>query len=298
MIEFPIYNAISGDLQCTALIDCDEHLPDNIKRGLAVEWAASNKKSLCGANLRMTRISSADLSSLDLAGADLSGSEISHTDLSQSILASAVLTGCTLSDVNFASAHMDKISAAHSIFGQCTFSASKANSANFANGNFDRCAFANAGMQHTNLRYSRIVRCNFRKANLSHADLRHCDLTNVTFENADLKEALLSGCVHGGTDVIDCGYNSNFHCHVFAWLRDGQIQIAWWGRSVPLAEFKSELDQYPEAGKADLLATVALIEARGVKVFPALHRAPRKPVTRAALFASMGLVDRQKRKTK
>ena len=51
MIKFEIKNRITGTVQFTAKIDCDQEQGRSLKVGLAVRWALKNGADLRGANL-------------------------------------------------------------------------------------------------------------------------------------------------------------------------------------------------------------------------------------------------------
>ena len=68
MIKFDILNKLSGDVQFTAEIDCDENENKSIKTGLAVKWALKT-----GACLRNAYLHGADLRGANLSDAYLRG---------------------------------------------------------------------------------------------------------------------------------------------------------------------------------------------------------------------------------
>ena len=62
MIAYEVRNRLTGAVQFTAQIECDENTSVSVKIGLAVKWGFKSGAYLCGANLR-----GADLSSHKLA---------------------------------------------------------------------------------------------------------------------------------------------------------------------------------------------------------------------------------------
>ena len=75
-MKFDILNRISGEVQFTAEIDCDDSALPSVKLGLAVRVAVKEKADLRSANLRSADLRSADLRSANLYGADLYGADL------------------------------------------------------------------------------------------------------------------------------------------------------------------------------------------------------------------------------
>ena len=88
--KYEIRNRWSGEIQCSAEIECSEDAYVGVKIGRAVRWAYSNKVSLSGAVLSEAILRDAVLSGADLSGADLRGADLSD----------AVLRGAVLSDAD------------------------------------------------------------------------------------------------------------------------------------------------------------------------------------------------------
>ena len=117
LIDFPIKNRWTGEIQFTATIDASEDTPLGVKIGLAVKWAIGaranlsdaylsgaylsganlSRANLSGANLSDAYLSRANLSRADLSGADLSGAYLSRAYLSRANLSDADLSGANLS---------------------------------------------------------------------------------------------------------------------------------------------------------------------------------------------------------
>jgi len=70
-IKVEVKNRITGLVQFTAEIECDEDAPVSLKLGLAVKWAIKN-----GVNLRGADLSGVDLSAADLSGTYLGGKKL------------------------------------------------------------------------------------------------------------------------------------------------------------------------------------------------------------------------------
>ena len=81
MTSFEIKSRLTGAVQFTANIECDESESYSIKLGLAVRWAFKT-----GANLRDAYLGGADLGGAYLGGADLGGANLGGANLGGLIL--------------------------------------------------------------------------------------------------------------------------------------------------------------------------------------------------------------------
>ena len=106
LIDQPITNRWSGDVQFTAKIAADDTTPLGVRIGLAVKWAISSGANLSGANLSVADLSGADLSGANLSGANLSGANLSGADLSGVNLSGADLSGADLSGADLYGANL------------------------------------------------------------------------------------------------------------------------------------------------------------------------------------------------
>ncbi|MBL4767866.1 MAG: pentapeptide repeat-containing protein [Rhodobacteraceae bacterium] len=76
-MKFDILNRLTGALQFTAEIDCDDGTLNSVKVGLAIRWGLKNGANLSGANLSGANLSGAYLSGANLSGANLRGANLS-----------------------------------------------------------------------------------------------------------------------------------------------------------------------------------------------------------------------------
>ena len=88
IIEFPIRNCWSGEVQFTAKIEADDTTPTGVKIGLAVQWAIKERADLTSANLTSANLTSADLRSADLTSADLTSANLRYANLTSADLRS------------------------------------------------------------------------------------------------------------------------------------------------------------------------------------------------------------------
>ena len=105
-MKFDVLNNLTGKIQFTADIDCDEGSSYSIKLGLAVEWGIKNSANLRYANFSFADLSSADLNSADLSYADLRSADLSYADLSYADLRSADLSYADLRSANLSYADL------------------------------------------------------------------------------------------------------------------------------------------------------------------------------------------------
>ena len=96
MIQFPIRNRWTGDVQFTATIAADESAPLGIKIGLAVRWAIESGANLAGAYLARADLAGANLAEVNLAGVNLGGANLAGADLARADLAGADLARANL----------------------------------------------------------------------------------------------------------------------------------------------------------------------------------------------------------
>jgi uncharacterized protein YjbI with pentapeptide repeats len=105
-MKFNIKNAVTGDVQFIAEIDCYIDAPMSMKLGLAVKWAIPNNANLSGADLSGANLSGANLSRANLSRANLSRAYLSGADLSGADLSGANLRGANLSRANLSGAYL------------------------------------------------------------------------------------------------------------------------------------------------------------------------------------------------
>ena len=115
-MKFEIKNRVTGKVQVTAEIECEETESYSVKLGLAVRWSFKCGTNLSGAdlsganlsrtNLRWANLSGADLSGANLSGADLSGADLSGADLSRANLSRADLSRANLGEANLGEANL------------------------------------------------------------------------------------------------------------------------------------------------------------------------------------------------
>jgi hypothetical protein len=117
-MKFEITNRLTGAVQFTAEIECDESTNHSVKVGLAVRWAIKSGAylNLRGADLRGAYLrgaylsgaylSGADLRGADLRGADLSGAYLRGADLSGAYLSGAYLSGADLRGADLSGAYL------------------------------------------------------------------------------------------------------------------------------------------------------------------------------------------------
>ena len=80
-MKFDIRNRLSGEVQFTADIDCDEGAEIGIKIGLAVKWAVKTGANLDRANLDRANLDRANLYGANLNGANLTGANLTGANL-------------------------------------------------------------------------------------------------------------------------------------------------------------------------------------------------------------------------
>ncbi len=105
-MKFDILNRISGEVQFTAEIDCDDSALPSVKLGLAVRVAVKEKADLRSANLRSADLRSADLRSADLRSANLYGANLYGADLRSANLYGADLRSANLRSADLRSADL------------------------------------------------------------------------------------------------------------------------------------------------------------------------------------------------
>jgi hypothetical protein len=108
VIQFPIRNRYTGNVQFTAAIAADESAPRAVKVGLAVRWAVQNKANLARADLAGAELTGADLAGAELTGADLDGANLAGADLTGADLDGADLTRANLDGANLAGADLTR----------------------------------------------------------------------------------------------------------------------------------------------------------------------------------------------
>lgn len=99
-MRFDIHNRITGKVQFTADIDCDENKNASIKLGLAVMCAVKAGADLWGADLRYAYLGDADLMWANLRGADLGGA-----NFRTAYIWGADFMGADLEDANLCGVH-------------------------------------------------------------------------------------------------------------------------------------------------------------------------------------------------
>ncbi len=139
-MKFDVLNRLTGDVQFTASISCENKEKRSVKLGLAVVWALNNKADLRGADLR-----GADLRRANLHGADLRGANLHEADLRGADLYGADLHGANLYGAN--------------LYG-----------ANLHGANLHEASLHEADLHEANLRGA-----DLRRANLHEADLRRAE---------------------------------------------------------------------------------------------------------------------------
>jgi hypothetical protein len=111
MIDFPIKNRFTGEIQFTAKISADGDTPLGVKIGLAVKWAIGTGASLAdaylaGANLARANLADAYLARAYLARANLADANLARANLARANLADAYLARANLADANLAGAYL------------------------------------------------------------------------------------------------------------------------------------------------------------------------------------------------
>ena len=96
LIDFPVTNRWSGEVQFTAKIAADRTAPFGVRLGLAVKWAFKEKANLRGADLYGANLGGSNLGGADLYGADLRGADLRGADLYGANLRGADLRGADL----------------------------------------------------------------------------------------------------------------------------------------------------------------------------------------------------------
>ena len=96
LIDLPVTNRWSGEVQFTAKIAADPSQPLGVRLGLAVKWAFENKANLGGANLGGADLRGANLGGANLRGADLGGADLRGANLGGANLRGADLGGADL----------------------------------------------------------------------------------------------------------------------------------------------------------------------------------------------------------
>jgi len=106
LIDQPITNRWSGEVQFTAKIEADPAAPLGVRIGLAVRWAIENDAYLSGAYLSGANLSGANLRGANLRGANLRGANLRGAYLSDANLSDANLSGANLSGANLRGAYL------------------------------------------------------------------------------------------------------------------------------------------------------------------------------------------------
>lgn len=81
MIKHDILNRITGAVQFTAEIECEESASVGMKVGLSVRWALKTNADLVGAYLADANLADANLARANLARANLVGANLARADL-------------------------------------------------------------------------------------------------------------------------------------------------------------------------------------------------------------------------
>jgi hypothetical protein len=165
MIEFPIRNKFSNEVQFTAKIDCDEFTSYSQKVGLAVKWAIENN---------IGHLSNANLQGAYLIGADLTDAYLYDANLMDANLYGANLTGTNLicADLKCADLRGANLKFAY------------LQGANLMDADLTDADLTYADLKGANLKGANLKGANLEGANLKGANLRFVDLTyaNLTGE--------------------------------------------------------------------------------------------------------------------
>jgi hypothetical protein len=100
MVKFEVKSRITGAVQFTADIKCDESESYSVKMGLAVRWAFKAGANLAGANLAGAYLGGANLEGAYLRGAYLAGAYLAGANLEGAYLRGAYLAGANLEGAN------------------------------------------------------------------------------------------------------------------------------------------------------------------------------------------------------
>jgi uncharacterized protein YjbI with pentapeptide repeats len=95
-MKFEVKNRLTGSVQFTADIQCDETESYSVKLGLAIKWGFDNSAYLGGANLGGAYLGGAYLEGANLEGAYLGGANLEGANLEGAYLGGAYLRGAYL----------------------------------------------------------------------------------------------------------------------------------------------------------------------------------------------------------
>ena len=156
MIRHEVKNRISGKVQFTAEIDCDEDALPSVRLGLSVKWAFKIGANLRGADLGGANLRDADLRDANLRGANLGGANLGGADLRDANLRGANLGGADLGGADLRDADL---------------------------GDAD---LGGANLRDANLRGANLGGADLGGANLGDADLGDADLGGANLGGANL----------------------------------------------------------------------------------------------------------------
>jgi uncharacterized protein YjbI with pentapeptide repeats len=251
-LAFDIKNRVTGAVQFTAQIECDEGASLGVKRGLAARWAYLTRADLTGAYLTGANLTRADLTGAYLTRANLSGANLTRAELTGANLTRAYLTRADLSGANLTRAYLTR--------------------ANLSGANLTRAELTGAYLSGANLTRAELTGAYLTGADLTGADLTGANLTGAELTGADLTGADLTGANLTGAKILhhtvfykipqvqrDDGYS-----FLGLALAEGGILICAGCRTMLIEEYRDHIAKsYPDTDKAvETLAILAFIESR------------------------------------
>lgn len=151
MIKFDIKNALTGEVQFTAEIDCAEDADEGVKLGFAVVSGLKLGANLVGADLRGADLRGAYIADANLTGANLDGADLRVASLNRANLVGAKLEGADLTGANLTGANLE--------------------GAKLEGANLEGANLAGAKLEGANLYRANLYRAKLEGANLEWADI-------------------------------------------------------------------------------------------------------------------------------
>lgn len=253
MITYDIYNVLSGEVQFTAEINCEESVSQAFKRRLAVLWALENGADLCGADLSIVNFIGINFSNVNfryanLRHANFSNVNLRNANLSKTDLRNANLRGANLCGANLRGAHLN-----------------------------------GANLRKVYLRKADLSCTDLNSADLSGANFHYVYLNKADLKSVDLSDASLSGTNLSGTDLL-CANLSGAH-GINDWVKSLQIEeypISYTSESMQIGcecHFISDWQKFDDTRILQMDGKRALRFWRKYKswIFQTIELCPAKP---------------------
>src|SRR5215469_15091755 len=143
--------------------------------GEILKGPASQRPSLCKANLAGTNLAGADLSGADLSGANLKGSNLARANLNGTSLAGADLGGTNLAEADLAGADLTNVDLAGAALTGADLTGANLTGAKLNNANLESAKLNNANLSDANVTEAYLGSARLEGANLISVKGITCD---------------------------------------------------------------------------------------------------------------------------